>query len=71
MKNLLLLAFIMISTGLMAQKADSVKKTSAMDSVFNSMSVDNKKDLLQFLNLRGLFYHKARKLLRRTTLISW
>jgi Membrane bound beta barrel domain (DUF5777) len=44
MKNLLPLVFLMISTGLMAQKADSVKKTTTTDSVFNSMSSDNKKE---------------------------
>ena len=44
MKNLILLIFLVISTELMAQKTDSVKHTSAADSLFNSMSSVNKKE---------------------------
>jgi hypothetical protein len=45
MKNLIiLLAFLMVSTGLMAQKAGLTKKTSSTDSLFNSMSKDNKRE---------------------------
>jgi len=39
MKNLIILAFLTISTGLMAQKVGT-KKPSAADSLFNSMSSD-------------------------------
>ncbi len=44
MKNLILLILLVISTELMAQKTDSVKHISAADSLFNSMSSDNKKE---------------------------
>jgi hypothetical protein len=45
MKNLIILsALIIISTGLMAQKADSIKKASAADSLFNAMNSDNKSE---------------------------
>jgi hypothetical protein len=43
MKSLLTLLFFAISTGLMAQKADTAKKVSATDSLFNSMSSDDQK----------------------------
>jgi len=42
MKNLIILAFLTISTGLMAQKVGA-KKPSAADSLFNSMSSDKQK----------------------------
>src|SRR5882757_6394405 len=45
MKNIIiLLAFLIVSTGLMAQKADSLKKLTSADSLFNSLSSDNKKE---------------------------
>ncbi len=44
MKNLIILAFLTISTGLMAQKADSVKRATAADSLFNSMSGGKKRE---------------------------
>jgi len=37
-------AFLIASTALMAQKADSLKKATAADSLFNSMNSDNKKE---------------------------
>jgi hypothetical protein len=43
MKSLLTVLFLAISTGLMAQKADTAKKMSATDSLFNSMNNDNPK----------------------------
>ena len=42
MKSLLTLLFLAISTGVIAQKADTTKKVSATDSLFNSMAGDNK-----------------------------
>jgi hypothetical protein len=42
MKNLITLAFLVASTGVMAQKADSIKKATATDSLFNSMNSNNK-----------------------------
>jgi hypothetical protein len=44
MKNLIILAFLTISTGLMAQKSDSVKNTTAADSLFNLMNSDKTKE---------------------------
>src|SRR6184192_42975 len=43
MKSLLTIIFLALSTGLMAQKADTTKKASATDSLFNSMNNDNPK----------------------------
>ncbi len=44
MKNfIILLAFLIVSTGLMAQKTDSIKKATATDSLFNSMNNSAKK----------------------------
>jgi hypothetical protein len=43
-RYLILLAFLMVSTGLMAQKADSVKTLTAADSLFDSISSNNKKE---------------------------
>ena len=44
MKNcVLLLTFILIGNGLMAQKADSAKRTTTTDSLFNSLAAVNKK----------------------------
>ncbi|WP_295675870.1 DUF5777 family beta-barrel protein [uncultured Mucilaginibacter sp.] len=43
MKNFFtLLAFLIVSTGLLAQKADSIKKSTSADSLFNAMNSDNK-----------------------------
>ncbi len=45
MKNFIVLsAFLIISTGLMAQKTDSIKKATTADSLLNSMSTDNGKE---------------------------
>jgi hypothetical protein len=44
MKNYIVLAFLMISTGLMAQKAESAKKNITTDSLFNSMNSDNQSE---------------------------
>lgn len=41
---LILLNFLLISTALMAQKADSTKKSSPADSLLNSINSDNKKE---------------------------
>jgi len=43
MKRLLTILFLALSTGAMAQKADTTKKVSATDSLFNSMNNDNPK----------------------------
>ncbi len=42
MKSLLTLLFLAISTGVIAQKPDTIKKVSSTDSLFNSMAGDNK-----------------------------
>ncbi|MGZ3751634.1 MAG: DUF5777 family beta-barrel protein [Mucilaginibacter sp.] len=44
--SFIILAFLIVSTGLLAQKADSVKKTSSADSLFNLMNGDDKKELV-------------------------
>src|ERR1700724_2913185 len=45
MKNfIILLAFLSVSTGLKAQKADSTKKTTAADTLFNLMNRESKKE---------------------------
>jgi len=68
MKNLLLLAFLMISTGLMAQKNDSVKKTSTTDSVFNSMSVDNKKEPVVIFESSRLILSQSTETVKKNNL---
>jgi hypothetical protein len=44
MKNLIILAFLAVSTGLMAQKTDSIKKATSADSLFNLMNSDKNKE---------------------------
>jgi hypothetical protein len=44
MKNLIILAFLAVNTGLMAQKTDSVKKATATDSLFNLMNSDKHRE---------------------------
>ncbi|MDF2433040.1 MAG: hypothetical protein JWP44_2671 [Mucilaginibacter sp.] len=60
MKNYIILAFLIISTGLMAQKADSVKKNITTDSLFNLMNSDNKKE-------RVAIFESSRLILSQTT----
>lgn len=42
-KYLILLTFLAISTGLLAQKTDAIKKTSAADSLLNALNTDDQK----------------------------
>ncbi|MDB5023805.1 MAG: hypothetical protein JWP78_1560 [Mucilaginibacter sp.] len=44
MKNSILLVLVMLSTGLMAQKADSIKRATAADSLFTAMNGDKKEE---------------------------
>ncbi|HTD41559.1 MAG TPA: DUF5777 family beta-barrel protein [Mucilaginibacter sp.] len=60
MKNLIILAFLTISTGLMAQKADTTKKATATDSLFNSMNSDKQKGPV-------IIFESSRFILTQTT----
>src|SRR5580693_6841163 len=60
MKNLIILGFLMISTGLMAQKADTTKKATATDSLFNSMNSDKQKGPV-------IIFESSRFILTQTT----
>ncbi|HWZ04967.1 MAG TPA: DUF5777 family beta-barrel protein [Mucilaginibacter sp.] len=55
MKNFItLITFLIISTGLKAQTADSLKKVSPTDSLFNSMNGNNKENVVIFESSRAI-----------------
>jgi hypothetical protein len=60
MKNLIILAFLTVSTGLMAQKTDTRKNATAADSLFNLMSNDKK-------NVPVAVFESSRSILTQTT----
>ncbi|MDB5008993.1 MAG: hypothetical protein JWP45_3386 [Mucilaginibacter sp.] len=59
-KYIILLSLLIISIGLKAQKADSVKKVSAADSLLNSMGSDDK-------NQKVVIFKSSRLVLSQTT----
>lgn len=59
-KHILLAAFLIVSTGLMAQKADTQKTSNPADSLLNSMSSDQK-------NLPVIGFRSTRLILSQTT----
>jgi hypothetical protein len=65
---ILLLAFVILSTELMAQKADSIKKTSAADSLFNSMNNDNKKEPVAIFESSRLILSQSTETVKKNNL---
>ena len=69
MKNfIILLAFLIVSTGLMAQKADSIKKATSADSLFNSMSGDNKKEPVVIFESSRLILSQSTETVKKNNL---
>src|SRR5882762_3357097 len=61
MKNYILsLAFLITSSGAMAQKADTTKNATSADSLFNAMSKDNKNEAM-------VIFESPRLILSQTT----
>jgi hypothetical protein len=67
MKNfIMLLAFLIVSTGLMAQKADSTKKSTSADSLFNSMSSsDNKNGPVAIFESSRLIFSQSTETIKK------
>jgi len=67
MKNfIILLAFLIVSTGLKAQKADSTKKTSAADSLFDSMNnSDNKGHIIAVFESSRLILSQSTETIKK------
>jgi hypothetical protein len=67
MKNfILLLAFLIVSTGLVAQKADSIKKASPTDSLFNSMNnSDNKREIVPIFESSRLILSQSTETIKK------
>src|SRR5258707_9837754 len=69
MKNFtILLAFLIINTGLMAQNADSLKKTTSADSLFNLMNSDNKKELVAIFESSRLILSQSTEMVKKKNL---
>jgi hypothetical protein len=68
MKNLILLAFLMVSTGAMAQKIDSVKKATSADSLFNLMNSDNKKEHVAIFESSRLILSQSTETVKKNNL---
>jgi hypothetical protein len=69
MKNFtILLAFLIINTGLIAQKADSLKKTTSADSLFNSMNSDNKKEFVAIFESSRLILSQSTEMVKKKNL---
>jgi hypothetical protein len=69
MKNFtLLIAFLTISIGLTAQKADSIKRTTSADSLFNSMNNDNKKELVAIFESSRLILSQSTETVKKNNL---
>ena len=74
-KYIILLAFLIVSTGLIAQKADSLKKGSSAekkdnpaDSLLNSMSSDNKKEPVIGFRSTRLILSQTTETIKKNTL---
>ncbi len=69
MKNFIILsAFLIISTGVMAQKADSIKNPTAADSLFNSMNTDNKKEPVTIFESSRLILSQTTETVKKNNL---
>ncbi|MDB5134826.1 MAG: hypothetical protein JWP37_1429 [Mucilaginibacter sp.] len=67
-KYLILLAFLMVSTGLIAQKADSVKTPTAADSLFNTMNSDKKKEPVAVFESSRLILSQSTETVKKNNL---
>jgi len=66
MKNfIILLAFLIVSTGLMAQKADSIKKSTTTDSLFNSMNNDNNHEPVAIFESSRLIFSQSAETIKK------
>jgi hypothetical protein len=65
MKNLIVLAFLIVSTGLMAQKADSKKPTTSADSLLNLMTTDNKKEAVDIFEASRLILSQSSETVKK------
>jgi len=68
MKSLLTLFFLAVSTVLMAQKADTVKKVSTTDSLFNSMSSDKQKGPVTIFESSRLILTQSTETIKKNNL---
>src|ERR1700731_3923678 len=69
MKNFtILLAFLIVSPGLKAQKADSIKKPTSADSLFNSMNSDNKKEPVVIFESSRLILSQSTETVKKNNL---
>jgi hypothetical protein len=60
------LAFLIVSTGLLAQKADSIKKTTSADSLFNLMNTsDNKKEIVPIFESSRLILSQSTEMIKK------
>src|SRR4051812_8424079 len=62
---IILLSFILASASLMAQKGDSDKKTTAADSLLNSMSSDNAKGPIEIYKSSRLVLSQSTKTIKK------
>jgi hypothetical protein len=68
MKNSILLVFLMASTGLMAQKVDSIKQATAADSLFNAMNSDKKEEPLTIFESSRLTLSQTTETVKKNNL---
>lgn len=68
MKNLIILAFLAVNTGLMAQKADSSKNATAADSLFNSMNSAKSKEPVAIFESSRLILSQSTETVKKNNL---
>src|ERR1700753_145995 len=67
-KFIILIALIVVTNGLMAQKTDTTKKVTSADSLFNSMNTDNPKQNVTIFSSSRLILSQTTETVKKNNL---